>query len=426
MKVCIIGSGGREYAIAKKLIVDNPDIVLDAVPGNDAMTFATIHPDIAATDIPAIVDFCTANSIDLCVVAPDDPLVLGLVDALEDAGIACFGPRQCGAMLEGSKRFAKEFMVKHGIPTASYAEFTDVEEARSYVRQASYPLVIKADGLALGKGVVIVPDMAQAEEVLENFMVDLKFGTSSAAVIIEEFLSGPEISVLAFCDGKTIKPMISSMDHKKIFDNDRGPNTGGMGCIAPNPVFTPAVAEEFERTIMRPTLAGLMADGLDFRGCLYFGLMLTDKGVQVIEYNARFGDPETQVVLPLLNSNLLDIFIATSAGRLEDVDVDFADTHATCVVMACEGYPENPIKGNVISYESDVENYLVFAGVKRNEDGELESSSGRVLNILGFGDSLNAAIDSAYEHVSQVSFAHSHYRTDIGTTAREIEAHHDF
>ncbi|OKL47380.1 phosphoribosylamine--glycine ligase [Boudabousia marimammalium] len=425
MKVCIIGSGGREYAIATQLLADNPEISLDAIPGNDAMTFATIHPEIAATDIPAIVAFCVENGIEFCVVAPDDPLVLGLVDALEDAGIACFGPRKSGAMLEGSKRFAKEFMVKHGIPTAAYAEFTDVELARDYVRKAAFPLVIKADGLALGKGVVIVQDLTQAEAVLENFMVDLKFGTSSAAVIIEEFLSGPEISVLAFCDGKTIKPMISSMDHKKIYDGDEGPNTGGMGCVAPNPVFTKEVAAEFERNIMQPTLAGLIADGLDFRGCLYFGLMLTDKGLQVIEYNARFGDPETQVVLPLLSSNLLDIFLATSAGRLAEAEVEFSARHAACVVMACEGYPENPIKGNVISYDSEVAPFLVFAGVKRNHNGELESSSGRVLNVLGFGESLSQAIDSAYQHVSQVSFAHNHYRTDIGTKAREIEAHHD-
>ncbi|USR80140.1 phosphoribosylamine--glycine ligase [Arcanobacterium pinnipediorum] len=425
MKVCIIGSGGREYAIATKLLADNPDITLDVIPGNDAMTFARIHPEIAATDILAIVDFCVRNDIDLCVVAPDDPLVLGLVDALEDAGISCFGPRQSGAMLEGSKRFAKEFMVKHGIPTAGYAQFSDVESARDYVRNASYPLVIKADGLALGKGVVIVSDLAQAEEVLQNFMVDLKFGTNSASVIIEEFLTGPEISVLAFCDGTTIKPMTSSMDHKKIFDADRGPNTGGMGCIAPNPVFTSEIESEFERTIMYPTLEGMIADGLDFRGCLYFGLMLTDKGLAVIEYNARFGDPETQVVLPLLTSNLLDIFMATSAGRLAEVDVEFSENCATCVVMACEGYPDNPIKGNVISYDPDVEPYLVFAGVKRNQDGELESSSGRVLNVLGFGATLGDAINSAYHHVGKVSFAHSHYRTDIGTKAREIEAQHD-
>ncbi|WP_216387723.1 phosphoribosylamine--glycine ligase [Arcanobacterium phocae] len=425
MKVCLIGSGGREYAIGARLIEDNPDIVLDVIPGNDTMTFATTHPDIGATDIPAIVEFCSANEIELCVVAPDNPLVAGLVDALEDTGIACFGPRQRGAMLEGSKSFAKQFMFRHGIPTASYAEFHDVQQAQEYAQRASYPLVIKADGLALGKGVVIVDDVAQAHSVLADFMVWRKFGESSAAVIIEEFLSGPEISVLALCDGKTIKPLVSSMDHKKIFDGDRGPNTGGMGCIAPNPVFTAQIATEFEQKIMQPTLTGLIKDGIDFRGCLYFGLMLTADGLKVIEYNARFGDPETQVVLPLLKGNLLSIFRATSQGRLADVAVECQDRHAACVVMAAEGYPEHPVTGDVVSFPADVEPYLIFAGVKRNGNGELESASGRVLNVLGFGASLGEAIDSAYDHVSAISFAHSHYRNDIGTTAREIEDHHD-
>ncbi|QJC21707.1 phosphoribosylamine--glycine ligase [Arcanobacterium buesumense] len=425
MKVCLIGSGGREYAIATRLITDNPDISLDVIPGNDAMTFATTHPEIAATDINSIVEFCTSQGIDFCIVAPDDPLVLGLVDALEDAGIACFGPRKSGAKLEGSKRFAKDFMLRHGIPTARYAKFTDIEQARRYIRTATYPVVIKADGLARGKGVVIAHERITTEKVLEDFMVNLTFGASSAAVIIEEYLTGPEISVLAFCDGRTIKPMISSMDHKNIFDGDRGPNTGGMGCIAPNPVFTPEVASEFDQNILQPTLAGLKTDKLDFRGCLYFGLMLTSEGLKVIEYNARFGDPETQVVVPLLRGNLLDIFLATSHGRLADVDVDFSDKHSACVVMACEGYPNKPHTGDIISIEPNVEPYLVFAGVKQNNDGQLETAGGRVLNVLGFGDSLNHAVKAAYDNVEKVSFTHCHYRTDIGQTAQRIEAYHD-
>lgn len=423
MKLSIVGSGGREYAIAKKLLAGNPELQLHILPGNAAMSdFAQIHPEIAATDIAGVLDFCKREQIDFCVVAPDDPLVLGMVDALEDAGIPCFGPRKAGAMLEGSKSFAKEFMARHGIPTAKYQRFDDFAAALAYVREADYPLVIKADGLALGKGVAIVPDLAQAEQTLRDFMLEHKFGASSAQVVIEEFLTGPEISVLSFCDGKTIRPMLSSMDHKRIFDGDEGPNTGGMGVIAPNPVFTEEVATEFAEKIMLPTLAGLQTDAIDFRGCLYFGLMLTPNGLKVIEYNARFGDPETQVVLPLLTGNLLEIFQAVSSGNLAAVKVEFADAHAACVVLAGAGYPQNPAKGNQIDYSADVAENLVFAGVKRNSAGKLVSNGGRVLNVLGFGESLQAAIADAYHNVSKVNFAESHFRTDIGAKALEIEA----
>ena len=420
MRVCVIGSGGREYTIAKRIYKDRPDIDLHCLPGNDAMTFAKINKDIKATDLDAIVEYCKKEAIDHCVVTPDDPLVLGLVDRLEKEGINCFGPKQKAAMLEGSKSFAKDFMVRHDIPTAKYVEFTDLTEARAYIKGQKYPLVIKADGLALGKGVVIAEDEDQADKTLIDFIQDHKFGKSSSKVVIEEFLEGPEISVLSFCDGKTIIPMISSMDHKKAYDCDQGPNTGGMGCIAPNPVFTKAVEKEFIEKIMEPTLKGLQEDDLDFRGCLYFGLMLTKNGLKVIEYNARFGDPETQVVIPLLKGDLLDIFIATTEQRLAETNVEFKSDHAACVVMAAEGYPIDPIKGHEISYPKDIEDLIVFAGIKMNERGTFDSNGGRVLNVLGFGKDLAEAIKDSYENVAKIHFDHCHYRKDIGKRALRI------
>lgn len=425
MKVCVIGSGGREYSISNLLVKQNPNIELFVIPGNDAMDFAKINKDIKATDIDKIVEFCKKENIDYVVVTPDNPLVLGLVDKLEENGIKAFGPKKKAAMLEGSKSFAKAFMIKHGIPTAKYSEFDDYEKAIEYIKNQSYPLVIKADGLALGKGVVIVNDENEAVQVLKSFMKDLKFGQSSSKVVIEEFLSGPEISILSFCDNKSIIPMVPSMDHKKVFDYDKGPNTGGMGCIAPSPVFTEEIKKEFVDKIMLPTLKGLQEDNLDFRGCLYFGLMKTEKGLKVIEYNARFGDPETQVVLPLLNGNLLEIFISCTDKKLDKVKFSFDDRACACVVMACEGYPENPIKGNKINFRKQVQDKIVFAGVRKNSSGELESGSGRVLNVLGFGDNLREAINDAYNNLKSVSFEHSHYRTDIGKQALRIEGTND-
>lgn len=423
MKLSIIGSGGREYAIAQKLLADNPQLELHILPGNAAMEdFAYIHPEITAEDIPGVREFCQKEKIDFCVVTPDNPLVLGMVDALEEVGIPCFGPRRAGAMLEGSKSFAKEFMMRHGIPTAKYQHFTDFSTALEYARNSTYPLVIKADGLALGKGVAIPDSFTAAEEVLRDFMLGQKFGESSRQVVIEEYLTGPEISVLSFCDGKTIKPLVSSMDHKRIFDGDRGPNTGGMGVIAPNPVFNAAVAQEFQEKIMLPTLAGLQAEHIDFRGCLYFGLMLTASGLKVIEYNARFGDPETQVVLPLLRGNLLEIFQAVARGELEKVKVESTAQHAACVVMAAAGYPGPVEKGQEITYPPEVLPYLVFAGVKRSTAGTLLSNGGRVINVLGYGDSLAAALNKAYENVEKVKFGSCQFRRDIGKRALEIEA----
>ncbi|XCB30010.1 phosphoribosylamine--glycine ligase [Arcanobacterium hippocoleae] len=384
--------------------------------------FAAVHPEIGATDIAGVEEFCRREKIDFCVVTPDDPLVLGMVDVLEDAGIECFGPRKAAAMLEGSKSFAKEFMARHSIPTAAYQHFADFNAALEYARKSAYPLVIKADGLALGKGVAIVTDFSQAAQTLRDFMLDHKYGDSSASVVIEEFLTGPEISVLTFCDGKSIQPMVSSMDHKRIFDGDTGPNTGGMGVIAPNPVFTAEAAAEFAEKIMLPTLAGLQKDGLDFRGCLYFGLMLTKNGMKVIEYNARFGDPETQVVLPLLKGNLLEIFQAVSRAELSSKTIESDSRSAACVVMAGAGYPENPAKGNEISYSEKAADNIVFAGVKHGPAGKLLSNGGRVLNVLGFGETLRSAVDNAYENVREVKFAQSHYRTDIGAQALKIEA----
>ncbi|MDR6938840.1 phosphoribosylamine--glycine ligase [Arcanobacterium hippocoleae] len=422
MKIGVIGSGGREYAIIKTLHTQNPEAEIHAFPGNAAMSeFAVIHPQITAMDLAGVREFCLLEKIDLCIVTPDDPLMAGMVDELEAAGIACFGPRRAGALLEGSKSFAKAFMARHHIPTAAYESFTDFSAALEYVQNAQYPLVIKADGLALGKGVTIVENKAAAETTLREFMLEQKFGAASSQVVIEEFLTGPEISVLTFCDGKTIKPMLSAMDHKRVFDFDNGPNTGGMGVIAPNPWFTAEVAREFETKIMQPTLAGLRADACDFRGCLYFGLMLTDTGLKVIEYNARFGDPETQALLPLLESNLLEIFQAVSRQELRTAEVKFTDLHCACIVLAAAGYPENPEKGKEIDYAPEVAKNLIFAGVKRSAAGKLITNGGRVLNVLGTGKTLPEAISQAYQNVAKVEFANCHFRTDIGAKALGIE-----
>lgn len=424
MKVLLIGSGGREYAIGKRLKTDQPDMDLICIPGNDAMDFATCINDIKATEVDKICHYAKSEQIDYCVVTPDDPLVLGLVDALNELGIPCFGSVKKASMLEGSKEFAKDFMQRHGVPTAAYESFDSYDKALAYCQHQTFPVVIKADGLALGKGVEIVDSLDKAKAVLQDFMLNHKFGESSAKVVIEEFLEGPEISILSFCDSQTILPMISSMDHKKAYDGDQGPNTGGMGVIAPNPYFNEEIAQEFIEKIATPTLKGLQADQLDFRGCLYFGLMLTQNGLEVIEYNARFGDPETQNVLPFIENNLLDVMLATTEQRLNEITLNMKNMHTCCVVLACEGYPENPIKGNVIDFDEDIIDDLIFAGVKE-ENGKLYSAGGRVLNVLGFGESLNQAVERAYEHVENVTFKHCHYRKDIGEKALEIGEKHD-
>lgn len=421
MKVAVIGSGGREFAICKKIHIQNPEVKLFCIPGNDGMDFLERVSHIGVLDFEKIVDFCKNKEIDFCIVTPDDPLVLGLVDILEREGIKAFGPSKNAAKLEGSKSFAKSFMGKYGIPTASYKAFSDLHDALNYIEKSKFPIVIKADGLALGKGVVIAENLDQAKATLIEFMVEGKFGDSSKSLVIEEFLQGPEISVLSFCDTKTVVPMLSSMDHKRVFDGDLGPNTGGMGVIAPNPVFTNEVEKEFVEKIMLPTLKGLQKEGLDFRGCLYFGLMLTEDGLRVIEYNARFGDPETQAILPLLESNLLDIMLAVSDGRLDSKFIRFSDKASACLVMACEGYPENPVKLNRINYSEDIKESIYFAGVKFDDEGKLISSAGRVLNVIGLGSSLREAVDDVYDKVELIHFNHSHYRKDIGLRALELE-----
>ncbi len=419
MKVLVIGGGGREYAICQRLKKDNPELDLYCLPGNDAMDFVTCVSQIKADEISKIVDFAVTSDIDYCVVTPDDPLALGLVDRLNEQGIACFGPAQAAAQLESSKAFAKEFMQKYQIPTAAYQSFTNEEEAVAYCADHRYPLVIKADGLALGKGVEIVQDFPAAKAVLEDFMLHAKHGKSSQRVVIEEYLEGPEISVLSFCDSKTILPLTSSMDHKRAYAGDLGPNTGGMGVIAPNPIYTAEIAEEFNQKILQPTLQGLQAENLDFRGCLYFGLMLTKDGLKVIEYNARFGDPETQAVLPLLQNNLFEVFQATTEQRLADLRLNFQGDHVCCVVLACEGYPVQPLKNNVIQYSEEIKEHLIFAGVKK-EQQNLLSAGGRVLNVLGFGKTLEKAIEQAYANVKKVHFEHSYYRDDIGQKALQL------
>ena len=416
MKLIVIGSGGREHAIIKKL-KENPAVeVIYALPGNGGIAKDAVCVPIKATDIGSIVKFAVENAIDYAVVAPDDPLVLGCVDALSEAGIPCFGPNKDAAIIEGSKVFSKNLMKKHGIPTAAYEVFDNVESALDYVKTAPVPTVIKADGLALGKGVIIAQTREEAEKAVKFIMEDRAFGESGARVVIEEFLTGPEVSVLSFTDGKTVVPMVSSMDHKRAFDNDEGLNTGGMGTVAPNPYYTDAVAKECMEKIFLPTVAAMNAEGRTFRGCLYFGLMITPAGPKVIEYNCRFGDPETQVVLPLLKTDLLTVMQATTAGTLSDINVEFYSKHACCVIMASGGYPQKYPTGFEIKVSGDIDGEVYFAGAKE-QDGKLVTSGGRVLGVTATADTLKAAVDKAYEQIKKIDFENAHYRRDIGARA---------
>ncbi len=422
MKLLVVGGGGREHAIIKKL-KENPAVTeIFALPGNGGIAADATCVAIGAKDIPAIVEFAVKKGIDYAVVAPDDPLVLGCVDALEEKGIPCFGPRANAAIIEGSKVFSKNLMKKYGIPTAEYAVFDDVNAALQYVETAAIPTVIKADGLALGKGVIIAQTRQEATEALREMMENKKFGASGTTVVIEEFLTGPEVSVLAFTDGKTVKPMVSSMDHKRAGDNDTGLNTGGMGTVAPNPYYTEAVAAECMDTIFLPTINAMAKEGRPFKGCLYFGLMLTPKGPKVIEYNCRFGDPETQVVLPLLESDLLTVMQATTNGTLAETEVTFAESHAACVIMASKGYPENYEKGFEITIPAALSENVVVAGAKQT-DGKLLTDGGRVLGVTAVADSLKEAIDLAYERVEAIHFDNAYCRRDIG--ARALQAKED-
>lgn len=414
MKIMVVGGGGREHAIIKKLKLDPRVTEIFALPGNGGIAADATCVPIGAKDIDGITDFAVKNHIELAVVAPDDPLVLGCVDRLNDAGIKTFGPRKNAAIIEGSKAFSKELMKKYGIPTASYEIFSDMNAALEYLESAPIPTVVKADGLALGKGVIIAATREEAMDAVRSMMADKVFGESGSRVVIEEFLEGPEVSVLSFTDGKTVVPMVSSMDHKRALDGDMGLNTGGMGTIAPNPYYTPDVAKVCMEKIFRPTIDAMNAEGRTFTGCLYFGLMITKDGPKVIEYNCRFGDPETQVVLPLLESSLLEIMLAVSDERLSDVEIKFADKNACCVVMASNGYPQKYETGYEITMPTDKNIYV--AGAKL-DNGRLLTSGGRVLGVTETADTLGKAIEAAYETVKLVSFENAYYRKDIGKRA---------
>lgn len=416
MKLLVVGGGGREHAIIKKL-KENPNVEeIFACPGNGGMAEdATLVP-IGAKEIEKIVAFAAEQKIDYAVVAPDDPLVLGCVDELNEIGIPCFGPKANAAIIEGSKVFSKDLMKKYKIPTAEYAVFENCEDALAYLEAAPIPTVIKADGLALGKGVIIAETREDAKAAVRSMMEDQIFGASGSRVVIEEFLIGPEVSVLSFTDGNTVIPMISSMDHKRALDGDQGLNTGGMGTVAPNPYYTEAIAAECMETIFLPTIRAMKAEGRTFKGCLYFGLMLTPNGPKVIEYNCRFGDPETQVVLPLLESDLLTIMQATTNGTLAETDVKFSNGHACCVVMASEGYPGKYTTGHKLTIPAEIKDDVFVAGAKL--DGEdLLTAGGRVLGVTATADSLEAAIGAAYGKVKDIHFDNAYYRRDIGQKA---------
>ena len=418
MRILVIGGGGREHAVIKSLKKSEKVEVIYALPGNGGISQDAITVDIGAKDKEKIVAFAVENKIDYAVVTPDDPLVLGVVDALEEVNIPCFGPRANAAIIEGSKAFSKTLMKKYNIPTAGYEIFTEEDKAIEYLKTQDMPIVIKADGLALGKGVIIAQTLDEAIDAVHSMMSDAMFGASGKIVVIEEFLTGPEVSVLAFTDGKVVKPMVSSMDHKRAHDNDEGLNTGGMGTIAPNPYYTDAIASECMEKIFLPTINAMNAEGRTFKGCLYFGLMLTPKGPKVIEYNCRFGDPETQVVLPLLQSDLLTVMMATTNGTLAQTEVKFASESACCVVMASNGYPQAYEKGFEITIPDAIKDNVFVAGAVM-KDGKLVTSGGRVLNVTATADTLGKAIEIAYERVKTVKFENAFYRNDIGARAMQ-------
>ena len=414
MNVMVVGGGGREHAIIKKLKENQSIETIYALPGNGGIAADAVCVDIGAKEIEKIAEFAVQKQIDLAVVAPDDPLVMGAVDLLRARGIKTFGPDKKAAIIEGSKAFSKDLMKKHKIPTASYETFSDPAAAIAYLETAEAPIVIKADGLALGKGVVIAETIEEARDAVRSMMEDKVFGESGSRVVIEEFLTGPEVSVLAFTDGKTMVPMVSSMDHKRALDGDRGLNTGGMGTVAPNPYYTPEIAARCMQEIFLPTMEAMNREGRTFSGCLYFGLMLTEKGPKVIEYNCRFGDPETQVVLPLLESDLLDIMLKIYDEKLSEADVRFADSSACCVVMASEGYPKKYETGFEITMPQDKNIYV--AGAKLS-DGKLLTSGGRVLGVTETAPTLAEAVEKAYQTVAAVHFENAYYRNDIGARA---------
>ncbi len=415
MKVAVIGSGGREHTIIKKLSESKEITELYAIPGNGGMVEATLVP-IPVTDIDKICEFAKNEKIDYAVVAPDDPLVAGMVDALNAVGVDCFGPDKKAAIIEGSKVFSKDLMKKYGIPTAAYGVYSNTQDALEYVKTAPLPTVIKADGLALGKGVIIAETREEAENAIRSIMEDKVFGASGNNIVIEEFLTGPEVSVLAFTDGKTLVPMVSAMDHKRAKDGDKGLNTGGMGTIAPNPYYTEKIAKICMDEIFIPTIRAMEKEGRLFKGCLFFGLMITENGPKVIEYNCRFGDPETQVVLPLLESDLFTVMRACTNGTLDKCEVKFKDGAACCVVMASNGYPEKYQSGFPITVDSDIEATVIYAGAKKDGD-KILSAGGRVLGISATADDLKSAIEKAYKETDKVHFENAYKRNDIGARA---------
>jgi len=417
MKILVIGGGGREHAIVKKLRENKEIDTLYILPGNGGMANDGICVPIGATDIPAIVKFVQENPVDYAAVIPDDPLALGAVDALNEIGVPCFGPCKAAAIIESSKVFSKNLMKKYGIPTAAYEVFTDLEEALRYVETCPIPTVVKADGLALGKGVIIAQTRQEAKDALRSMMEDKVFGESGSQVVVEEFLTGPEVSVLSFTDGETLVPMISSMDHKRALDGDQGLNTGGMGTVAPNPYYTEEIAKVCMDTIFMPTIRAMKEEGRTFRGCLYFGLMLTPDGPKVIEYNCRFGDPETQVVLPLLDSDLLTVMQATTNGTLAQTEVKWKNSHACCVILASAGYPAKYAKGFAMTLPETKENEAIYVAGAKLEEGVLKTNGGRVLGATAVADTLQDAVTAAYDLADRIHFENAYCRRDIGKRA---------
>lgn len=422
MKVLVVGGGGREHALVRKIKESKKVNEIFCTPGNGGISYDAKCFDVAATDIDGVVNLAKEIKADLVVVAPDDPLVAGMVDALNEAGFKTFGPRANAAIIEGSKVFSKELMQKYNIPTAEYKVFDNAEEAIEYIKERNeFPTVIKADGLALGKGVIIPENLDDAIAGIKEIMEDKIFGASGNNIVVEEFLTGPEVSVLAFTDGKCVKPMVSSMDHKRALDGDKGLNTGGMGTVSPNPYYTQEVAKECMDKIFIPTINAMNNEGRTFKGCLYFGLMITPKGPKVIEYNCRFGDPETQVVLPRLKTDIVDIFEAIDNDTLSDLDVEWSDDACACVIMASGGYPKSYPKGIEITGLSNgqLDGVTVYHAGTKLQDNKLVTSGGRVLGVTALGDTLENALKKSYDAVEKIHFEGAHYRRDIGKRALE-------
>lgn len=418
MKVLVVGGGGREHALCWK-IAQRPDTEVYVAPGNIGMVDVATLVNIKVDDIAGLVDFAKAEGIDLTVVGPELPLTLGIVDAFQEAGLACFGPNKAAAKLEGSKAFSKELMKKYGIPTAAFDTFTDVEKAKAFVDEIGVPCVVKADGLAAGKGVIICMTREEADKAIEDMLTDHAFGDASATIVIEEYMVGPEVSVLAFADGKSVLPMVSAQDHKRIFDGDKGPNTGGMGAYSPAPVYTEALSAEVNKTIIEPTIAAMAAEGTPFTGILYTGLMLTEKGPRVLEYNVRFGDPETQPIMVRMKSDIVELFQACVDGKLDEATLEWHDEAAVCVIMASGGYPASSEKGVPIHGLDDIaaEEAIVFHSGTAEKDGEIVTNGGRVLGVTAKDATIKGAIDKAYAAVEKINFDHMQFRRDIGARA---------